>query len=147
MINPKPTNSRRANGGAGIAAVRLLVLVGLLVLPVIAVCRRGVEFQWVAVYGLVLNAIVYWVYAIDKRRAEQGEWRVPEASLHLLELLGGWPGAWLAQRRLRHKCSKSSYQFVFCLIILIYQFVAVDSLLNWQLSHNVLNWLDRIRGR
>jgi len=41
--------------------------------------------------------------------------------LHLLELLGGWPGAFLAQRRLRHKCSKRRYQFVFWLIVLAYQ--------------------------
>ncbi|HSH15989.1 MAG TPA: DUF1294 domain-containing protein [Verrucomicrobiae bacterium] len=53
--------------------------------------------------------------------------RVSEANLHLLELLGGWPAALLAQRRLRHKCSKGSYQFMFWLIVLGHQFVAGDS--------------------
>lgn len=146
-MNRKPTNARHAGSGAGIAAVRLLMLVGLLLLPMIALHRRGVEFQWVAIYGLVLNALTYWVYAIDKQRAEQGEWRVSEAALHLLELLGGWPGAWLAQRRLRHKCSKGSYQVEFWLIVLTYQFLAIDSFLNWQFSHMALNWLDRRHGR
>src|SRR5689334_23379746 len=103
MMNPKPTNARRANGGAGIMIMCLLVIVGLLVLPMIALQRRGMDFRWVAVYGLLLNALTYFVYAFDKRRAEQGKWRVPEGRLHLLELLGGWPGAWLAQRWLRHK--------------------------------------------
>ena len=64
-------------------------------------------------------------------------------NLHLLELLGGWPGAFLAQRRLRHKCSKGSYQFVFWLIVLGYQFAAYDSLQHWQYSRAGLNWIER----
>jgi uncharacterized membrane protein YsdA (DUF1294 family) len=59
-----------------------------------------------------------------------------------LELLGGWPGAFLAQRWLRHKCSKGSYQAVFWLIVLAYQFAAFDSLQNWQLSRAALNQLE-----
>ena len=126
------------------AILAVIVLAGLLVLPVMALQQRNVDFRWVGLYVLVLNALTYWTYALDKRRAERGEWRVSEARLHLLELLGGWPGAWLAQRRLRHKCSKGSYQFMFWLIVLVYQFVAFDSLRNWQLSRPALNWLERI---
>ena len=55
------------------------------------------------------------------------------------ELLGGWPAAFLAQRRLRHKCSKSSYQFVFWLIVFAWQFAAFDSLQNWKFSKAALN--------
>jgi len=47
-------------------------------------------------------------------------------------LLGGWPGAFLAQRRFRHKCSKVSYQVVFWVIALTYQLVAFDSLQEWK---------------
>ena len=121
----------------------VVVLIGLLVLPFITLQRGGVDFKSVGAYGAVISTITYWVYARDKRRAEEGEWRVPEASLHLLELLGGWPGAFLAQRRLRHKCSKRSYQIVFWLIVLGYQFAAYDSLQNWQYSRAALNWLER----
>jgi uncharacterized membrane protein YsdA (DUF1294 family) len=62
-------------------------------------------------------------------------WRTPEMLLHLLELAGGWPGAWVARRRLRHKSSKISYQFEFWLIICIHQFAAFDSLQQWKYSH------------
>jgi uncharacterized membrane protein YsdA (DUF1294 family) len=124
--------------------VRLLILASLLVLPVYAGWRMGAAFHWFGVYALVLSAVTYWVYAMDKRRAEAGEWRVPEVWLHFLELLSGWPGAFLAQGRLRHKCSKTSYQFVFWLIVLIYQFVAFDSLRNWQLSRAVLPQFDAV---
>ena len=123
--------------------VRILVTIGLLVLPVIAGQRRGVDFQWVGGYVIVFSAITYWMYARDKRRAEEGEWRVPEAWLHLLELLGGLPGAFLAQRRLRHKCSKGSYQVVFWLIVLTYKVAAYDSLQNWRLSQAALSWIER----
>jgi len=121
----------------------LLILAGLLALPVYAVQRLGPGYHWLGIYALLVSALAYWVYAVDKRRAEEGLWRVPEAHLHLLELLGGWPGAFLAQRRLRHKCSKGSYQFVFWLIVLGYQFAAYDSLQNWQYSRAGLNWIER----
>ena len=121
----------------------ILVTLGLLVLPVYAALRLGVDYRWVGAYALVLSGLTYWVYAVDKRRAEEGLWRIPEANLHLLELLGGWPGAFLAQRRLQHKCSKGSYQFLFWLIVLAYQFSALDSLQHWRYTHAALNYLER----
>ena len=119
------------------------VLICLLVLPGIAVQHDGIDCRWVGAYVIVISAFTYWVYARDKRRAENSEWRVPEARLHLLDLLGGWPGGFLAQRRLRHKCSKGSYQFMFWLIVLVWQFVAVDSLLNWKISKAAQTFLER----
>ena len=120
-----------------------LIVAALLVLPVYAVQRHGLIAPLVGIVALTLSGLTYWIYAVDKRRAEEGLWRVPEAHLHLLELLGGWPGAFLAQRRLRHKCSKGSYQFVFWLIVLGYQFAAYDSLQHWQYSRAGLNWIER----
>ncbi len=119
-----------------------VVLIGLLVLPAIAVQRSGVDFRWVGVYVAAISALTYWVYACDKRRAENSEWRVPEVRLHLLDLLGGWPGGFLAQWRLRHKCSKSSFQFVFWLIVFAWQFAAVDSFQSWELSKAALKFFD-----
>lgn len=123
--------------------VSLIMLILLLVLPVIAGQRQALNFCWLGGYAIVISVITYWVYARDKRRAEAGEWRVSEARLHLLELLGGWPGAFLAQRRLRHKCSKPGYQFVFWLIVLGWQLAAFDSLRNWQYSRAAIRWLQR----
>jgi uncharacterized membrane protein YsdA (DUF1294 family) len=74
----------------------------------------------------------------DKRRAEAGEWRIPESTLHTAELAGGWPGAFLAQRMFRHKTAKESYQVVFWLIVLLYQLVALDSLLGWRFTKALL---------
>ena len=55
-------------------------------------------------------------FAWDKRAAERGAWRVRERTLHLFELLGGWPGAFLAMRVIRHKNQKSAYWLVTAMI-------------------------------
>lgn len=137
-------NAVPAKGGVGVFLGCLLVIIGLLVLPVIAGQRRGVDFRWAGAYAIVISAITYLAYASDKRRAREGDSRLSEARLHLLELLGGWPGAFLAQRQLRHKCSKGSYQAVFWLIVVIYQFLAFDSMQKWQFSSAALNRLERV---
>lgn len=130
---------KRGHGrGFGTQVMELLFLGGLLVLPALALKHHGADVWNNAAYVLTLSVITHAVYTSDKHRARANAWRIPESNLHLLELLGGWPGAWLAQRSLRHKCSKGSYQFVFWLIILIHQFVAFDSLQNWKLSHELV---------
>lgn len=64
-----------------------------------------------AVFGA--SAITYMAYAFDKHAAQRGSQRIPETTLHLMELLSGWPGALLAQLSLRHKTSKRSYRIEF----------------------------------
>ncbi len=122
------------NHSGRITLLSLLFFLSLLVLPLIALRRLSIDLRWTVGYLLALSALTYAAYGLDKRRAKASAWRLSEALLHALEALGGWPGAFLAQRRLRHKCSKLSYQVVFWLIVLLYQFVAFDFLQHWQLS-------------
>jgi len=68
---------------------------------------------WVLGAVLVLNLATMVIYAIDKSAAHSGAWRVSEKQLHLLALLGGWPGAWWAQQWLRHKSSKQPFRAVY----------------------------------
>lgn len=70
----------------------------------------GLYFFW--------SPIAFAAYWRDKRLAANGGWRVPERVLHCLELVGGWPGALIAQRVLRHKTRKTSYQLIFWGIVL-----------------------------
>jgi uncharacterized membrane protein YsdA (DUF1294 family) len=70
----------------------------------------------IGLYAL-MSAVAFALYSIDKRRARGGQWRISEGTLHLVELLGGWPGAWIAQRVLRHKSSKFSYRIIFWMIV------------------------------
>ena len=70
---------------------------------------------------IVMSLLTYALYADDKSRAKRKLWRTPEQTLHLFELAGGWIGGFLAQRILRHKNRKSTYQSVFWAIVFIHQ--------------------------
>ena len=51
----------------------------------------------------VLSFITYIVYGVDKRRAVEGKWRIPEKVLLSMSFLGGAVGGYLAMKTLRHK--------------------------------------------
>jgi uncharacterized membrane protein YsdA (DUF1294 family) len=78
---------------------------------------------------VVMSSITFALYAEDKSRAKQGKWRIPENTLHLCELAGGWIGGFIAQRKLRHKSIKGSYQAVFWAIVIIHLLFWIDWLL------------------
>lgn len=84
-------------------------------------------WTWLGIlFGVMLLASVtsLALYAWDKRRAAKGGWRVPEKRLHLLALLGGWPGALLGQRWLRHKTVKRRFRVVFWLTVVVHVVVS-----------------------
>lgn len=66
---------------------------------------------------LTLSLLTFIAYAIDKSAAKGGRWRTKESTLHLLALMGGWPGALFAQNLLRHKSVKASFRNVFWLTV------------------------------
>jgi uncharacterized membrane protein YsdA (DUF1294 family)/cold shock CspA family protein len=61
----------------------------------------------------VASIIAFVAYCMDKAAAGRGRWRTQERTLHMLSLCCGWPGAFLAQRTIRHKTVKESFQDVF----------------------------------
>lgn len=75
----------------------------------------------IAVLGLYLVAslVAFFAYAHDKSAALRKQWRTQESTLHLFALLGGWPGALAAQRLLRHKSAKASFQVTFWVTIVL----------------------------
>ena len=73
---------------------------------------------FVAFYAVV-SVIAYITYAIDKKAAINNRRRVSEKTLHLLGVVGGWPGAFLAQQRLRHKTQKTAFQVTFWLTVIV----------------------------
>lgn len=66
-------------------------------------------WTFIAALGLI-NLAALFAFGIDKWKAKRAVWRVPEATLALFGLLGGWPGALLAMRLFRHKTQKRSFQ-------------------------------------
>ena len=63
--------------------------------------------------SLGASVVTLAAYAFDKAAAQSGRWRTRESTLHLLSLMGGWPGALVAQRVLRHKSKKQPFQILF----------------------------------
>ena len=76
----------------------------------------------IAIYLAVvfaLSIVCFAAYGLDKRRAGLGGRRVPELTLQILALSGGWPGGWLAQRQFRHKTKKPAFLIAFwCVVVL-----------------------------
>lgn len=66
-----------------------------------------------------VNLLAFLAYWQDKRAAQAGARRTPETTLHALELLGGWPAAWLAQQCFRHKTRKPAFRWTFLLASLL----------------------------
>ncbi|MBW6391329.1 DUF1294 domain-containing protein [Halomonas sp. Y3S6] len=62
---------------------------------------------------MMLSAITFAMYGFDKAAAERGQWRTSEATLLFAGLIGGWPGALVAQRLFWHKTRKQPFQAIF----------------------------------
>ena len=73
----------------------------------------------ILVLYLAASAASIVVYAVDKSAARHGRWRTSENMLHLLAVIGGWPGALVAQRLFRHKSRKPSFQAAFVLTVVV----------------------------
>jgi uncharacterized membrane protein YsdA (DUF1294 family)/cold shock CspA family protein len=93
-------------------ATSLLVAATFLISVFVAVIagRLPVFVFWLYSVG---SGITFLAYGWDKSSARPNRWRTTESTLHLLSLVGGWPGALIAQKYLRHKSSKQSFQNVF----------------------------------
>ena len=54
-------------------------------------------------YLIVINVVTFLVYGIDKWKAKQGSWRISEATLLILAVIGGSIGALLGMQVWHHK--------------------------------------------
>ena len=118
--------------GASIRGVKLklLVLALLCALPLggsVNLLFSGGSRMPLLAYT-VASLVAFGLYWYDKQQARTGQWRTPENVLHGVELLGGWPGALVAQQLFRHKTRKVSYQVFFWLIVALHQVVWIDVL-------------------
>jgi len=137
---PQTTRSRPLRGIGALAYVSLALL---LVVPVCALTRLSAWIDWrlLVAAPLVISGFTFLMYRSDKQSAMDGEWRIPEAMLHFVELAGGWPGAFLAQRIVRHKISKISYLVVFWAIVIVHQIIALDCILGWRITSGALRFI------
>ena len=110
--------------------LKLLALLLLCAMPLggsLSLLLTGITRVPLLVYG-VASVVAFILYGYDKQQARHGRWRTPEKLLHGVELLGGWPGALVAQQVFRHKTRKVPFQVWFWLIVTVHQAVWVDVL-------------------
>jgi uncharacterized membrane protein YsdA (DUF1294 family)/cold shock CspA family protein len=108
LTNTKKTENPYAGDGvAGTFGVLVLIL------ALMGNIASGVFFIYT-----IMSAVAFLAYAFDKAAALNRRWRTKENTLHLLALLGGWPGALMAQRMFRHKSKKEEFQALFWLTVL-----------------------------
>ena len=87
--------------------------------------------QLIVTYLVTINVGTFFMYGIDKWKAQHSKWRIPEATLIGLAVIGGSIGAWLGMRAWHHKTMHKKFQFCIPLIIL-----AQIALVIWIISKN-----------
>jgi uncharacterized membrane protein YsdA (DUF1294 family)/cold shock CspA family protein len=99
---------------------------------------KRVPLEIVCLYT-IMSVVALLMYAKDKSAAERGTRRTSESTLHILSLLGGWPGAALAQSFLRHKSKKVSFRVTYWVMV-----IANCVCLYWMVTPKGSLWLKTI---
>lgn len=82
---------------------------------------------WMAmlIYLAIINVVAFILYGVDKRRAERDEWRISEATLMTVAVIGGSLGAWLGMYVFHHKTRHKKFYIGIPLILLAQIVLAV----------------------
>lgn len=70
-------------------------------------------------YLLVVNTLTFLLYGIDKYKAKKARWRISEATLLMMAVIGGSIGAWAGMRLWHHKTMHKKFKYGIPLIILL----------------------------
>lgn len=111
-----PKHTQKSTG-AGLPS--LVLAGGFLAAIAFAALIKAIPWLMAAGYAAA-SAITYIAYAIDRSAAQNNRRRTPESTLQTLALIGGWPGAAIAQVRLRHKSQKLSFRVMFWMMAIIH---------------------------
>ncbi len=75
--------------------------------------------QYSLYYLLVVNTLTFLLYGIDKYKAKKARWRISEATLLMVAVVGGSIGAWAGMRLWHHKTMHKKFKYGIPLIILL----------------------------
>ena len=81
-------------------------------------------------YLLAVNIVTFFLYGIDKYKAKKGKWRISEATLLLMAVIGGSIGAWAGMRLWHHKTMHKKFKYGIPRIIILQVALAVYLLTN-----------------
>lgn len=81
-------------------------------------------------YLLAVNIATFFLYGIDKYKAKNGRWRISEATLLTMAVIGGSMGAWAGMRLWHHKTMHKKFKYGIPIIIILQVALAVYLLTN-----------------
>jgi len=110
FVGDRPSSPPTIAPGPGVGA---LIFAAVFLAFVAGTVATGNLPSVVLIAYLIGSCVAYLAYVFDKAASLKGQWRTRESTLHLFSLVGGWPGAMLAQRTLRHKTQKQSFQVTY----------------------------------
>ncbi|MEG0806407.1 MAG: DUF1294 domain-containing protein [Lachnospiraceae bacterium] len=73
----------------------------------------------VILYFIVITLVGIWIMWEDKRRAQKGEWRIPEKVLFFVAIIGGAAGTTFGMQRFRHKTKHWYFKFGMPLLFIL----------------------------
>lgn len=132
IMNRGKDGRRRRGSSYWVASITVVAMLSFLPAWAIVKASKVIDLGYIVIYLLLISMVTIYSYWSDKRNAIDRSWRVPERTLHLLELAGGWVAGFFAQRLFRHKISKRSYQVEFWVIAVIHQYVSLDFMSEWR---------------
>lgn len=115
----RATKTRRRHSVRLRGAHKAFLTAGLFLAGVALGCVLGVLPLASLIIYSIASLVTFILYAQDKSAAVSGRRRTPEVRLHVLSLIGGWPGALCAQQYLRHKSSKARFRAVYTLTVVM----------------------------
>ncbi|MDY0910051.1 DUF1294 domain-containing protein [Microbacterium sp. CFBP9034] len=152
---PSPPSAERTGSDRDLsrplpAALSWTVLIAFVAAFALTILILGLPWWMPALYA-VLSLIAFAAYGLDKSAARRDAPRTSEQTLLALGLLGGWPGALIAQQVFRHKTRKRSFRRAFWRtvvlnVLLLGTFIALATLRGWDLEPTWLGDLVQLFG-
>jgi uncharacterized membrane protein YsdA (DUF1294 family)/cold shock CspA family protein len=105
-------SKNKSNSVSLFSIIAFLVIISFFVL-------KGKITSLILAFYVAVSLVTFIMYYVDKSAAKKGDGRIPENSLHVISLVGGWPGALIAQQWLRHKSRKQPFRFIFWITVLL----------------------------
>jgi uncharacterized membrane protein YsdA (DUF1294 family)/cold shock CspA family protein len=118
-VNISPTKGHKNIGQSEIEYKNSIIMNLLFFVSIGALIFLNKLPIYIIIPYIIFSPIAFNMYVKDKLAAEWDEWRTPENTLHFISLIGGWPGALLAQSKLRHKSKKVSFKVVFWITVIL----------------------------
>ncbi len=118
--------SVKNNSVAIITAIVFLIIVGGIIFI------KQASFLILYAY-IIISLVTFLIYGWDKSAAKKNHWRTPENNLHFLSLIGGWPGALIAQIFFRHKSKKQPFRMIFWLTSVVNICIFIGLMVNHNL--------------